>query len=130
MVGVDAVILDTHENPPKVLLIKRKNEPFEGSWALPGGFVDSDEPLKVAAARELQEETGLDNIALTQLHAFGAPGRDPRGWSVAVAYVGQMDDRDFTPVAADDAEVVAWFDVDALPKLAFDHNTIVRYAIQ
>ena len=128
--------LDTRKNPTKVLLIKRKNEPFAGAWALPGGFVELDEALEDAVARKLLEETGLDNIALKQLHAFGKLGRDPRGWSVAVAYVGLIDDRDFTPVTpvaaddADDAEDVGWFDVEELPSLAFDHNTIIGYAIQ
>jgi ADP-ribose pyrophosphatase YjhB (NUDIX family) len=74
---------------PKVLLIQRKFEPFAGSWALPGGFVDEGEPLEAAAARELQEETSVDvatSVSLEQVGAFGDPGRDPRGWTVTVAY--------------------------------------------
>jgi 8-oxo-dGTP diphosphatase len=130
MLGVDAVILNTGHSLPKVLLIKRRNDPFVGQWALPGGFVEADEPLKDAAARELQEETGLQGITLTQLRAFGAPGRDPRGWSVAVAYLGILNDADTSPEAGDDAVDAQWFNVDDLPALAFDHNDIVRYAMQ
>ena len=130
MVGVDAVILNTGHQLPKVLLIKRRNDPFVGQWALPGGFVEADEPLGDAAARELQEETGLHGIALTQLRAFGAPGRDPRGWSVAVAYPGILNDTYTTPKAGDDAIDAQWFTVEDLPPISFDHNDILRYAMQ
>ena len=71
-----------------MLLIQRKNDPFAGSWALPGGFVDEGENLEQAAARELQEETSVDptSVPLVQVGAYGDPGRDPRGWTVSVAY--------------------------------------------
>lgn len=79
------------EGEPSMLLIQRKHDPFAGKWALPGGFVDEGEPLDQAAARELQEETSVDTVAqqirLEQVGAFGDPGRDPRGWTVTVAYV-------------------------------------------
>jgi 8-oxo-dGTP diphosphatase len=113
------------EEKPEVLLIKRANEPFRGKWALPGGFVDKDEPLEDAAVRELKEETGLSNILLTQMHTFGNPGRDPRGHTVSVVFVGYL------PLAAeakagDDAAEVDWFSLDKLPELAFDHIKAVR----
>lgn len=90
---VDTCILACPERDeePSLLLIQRKYDPFAGKWALPGGFVDQDEPLDKAAARELQEETsvdpGVENIRLEQVGAFGDPGRDPRGWTITVAYV-------------------------------------------
>ncbi|HEY8506492.1 MAG TPA: NUDIX hydrolase, partial [Gemmataceae bacterium] len=74
------VALVSRDEPPKVLLIRRLKEPFAGRWALPGGFVDENEPLAAAARRELREETGLAAEDLEQLHTFGEPGRDPRGW--------------------------------------------------
>ena len=78
----DAIVL-TRESSPRVLLIRRKHPPFTGAWALPGGFVDPDEPLENAVRRELREETGLDIEIWEQIQTFGDPGRDPRGWTVA-----------------------------------------------
>jgi 8-oxo-dGTP diphosphatase len=127
--GVTAdIALITIEERPRVLLIKRKNDPFAGRWALPGGYVEEMEPLAAAARRELQEETGLDNIELEQLHAFGDPGRDPRGWTVTIAFLGRVHPRQLKPVAGDDASEVKWFRLDALPKLAFDHAEILQRA--
>ena len=82
-VTVDIVIA-TREESPRVLLIRRKNEPFAGCWALPGGFVEMDETLESAARRELHEETGVKTKALVQLGTFGDPGRDPRGRTISV----------------------------------------------
>ena len=126
-VTVDIIIFRMSESKPEILLIRRGNEPFKGKWALPGGFVDENEALEAAAARELQEETGLSGILLTQMHAFGNPGRDPRGHTVSVVYVGYL------PVgveasAGDDAAEVAWFKLDALPELAFDHKLVAEMA--
>ncbi len=126
---VDLVLITT-EARPRVLLIKRKKEPFAGQWAFPGGFVDENEPLEAAARRELQEETGLQVDRLEQLQTFGDPGRDPRGWTVSVAFLGRVDAAKLTPVAADDAAEVAWHFVDAPPKLAFDHGNILQVARQ
>jgi len=115
------------ESKPEILLIKRGNDPFKGKWALPGGFVDENESLEVAAARELKEETGLNGILLTQMHAFGNPGRDPRGHTVSVVYVGYLP-LDLEAIAGDDAAEVAWFKLDSLPDLAFDHKGIAEMA--
>jgi len=115
----------------RVLLIKRGGPPFQGTWALPGGFVEPQEPLEEAARRELQEETGLKPERLEQLQAFGDPGRDPRGWTVSVAYLavaGEEEARGLRPKAASDAADVAWFDLDGLPDLAFDHAEILATA--
>ena len=89
---------------PRVLLIRRKHDPFAGRWALPGGFVDENERLIDAARRELKEETGLDLADLEQLHTFGDPGRDPRGWTVSVVYLARVVPELLQPRAADDAD--------------------------
>jgi len=124
-VTVDIVIL-TQEPSPRVLLIRRKHEPFAGAWALPGGFVDPGEPLAAAAKRELYEETGLEGIDLEQLAAFGDPNRDPRGWTISIAFLARVD-AGARAVAADDAAAVGWHRLDKLPKkLAFDHDKILQ----
>lgn len=122
------VIVATRERPPRVLLIRRKHEPFAGRWALPGGFVDPDEPLETAARRELKEETGVTAGELEQLHTFGDPGRDPRGWTITVVYLARLDDGETRAVAADDAAEVGWFPLDQLPAMAFDHDRILEQA--
>jgi 8-oxo-dGTP diphosphatase len=126
-VTVDIVVV-TREKRPQVLLIRRKHEPFAGCWALPGGFVDEGETLVQAARRELHEETGLRLSRLEQLFTFGDPGRDPRGWTVSVAFITQVDAKKVKAVAADDAAEVGWHLVDRPPALAFDHRTILSHA--
>src|SRR5437763_569739 len=106
-VTVDVVIV-TREARPRVLLIRRKHDPFAGRWALPGGFIDMDETLEESARRELREETGVAAAELEQLGAFGDPGRDPRGRTVSVAYLARVDAADVNPQAADDAAEVEW----------------------
>ena len=130
MLTVDAVVFTVKEGRPAVLLIKRKYDPFAGRWALPGGFVEMEESLLASAARELFEEAGLSNVPLDQMHTFGDPGRDPRGRSISVAFLGIVDWRIQTPRADDDADDVAWTPVTRLPELAFDHSRIVEYAVR
>jgi 8-oxo-dGTP diphosphatase len=122
------VVSVTRESRPRVLLIKRKSEPFAGQWALPGGFVNEDEKLADAACRELAEETGLKLDELEQLHTAGDPGRDPRGWTVSVVFLARVDRRKPMAKAGDDASEARWFPLDALPPLAFDHATILERA--
>ncbi|MFP9099205.1 NUDIX domain-containing protein [Flavobacterium sp. RHBU_24] len=128
-VTVDTVIFRKAENVWNILFIKRKNDPFKGKWALPGGFVDVGEDLPVAAARELKEETGLVVTGMQQLGAFGTPGRDPRQHTVSVVYTGFADEN-AEATAADDADEAQWFPVKSLPELAFDHLDIVTLALQ
>lgn len=122
------IVLVTTESRPRILLIQRKAEPFAGRWALPGGFVDENEHLIEAARRELKEETGLHEVDLEQLYTFGDPGRDPRGWTVSVVYIGRVRPDAVKPIAGDDAAAVSWCPLDALPDLAFDHATILNLA--
>ena len=117
----------------QVLLIRRRKPPFEGEWAIPGGFVDPGETLEEAARRELWEETGLQPIRLEQLRAFGQPGRDPRGWVISIAHLALLDAEEaasLRPRAASDAGDVAWFALDDPPPLAFDHAQILACARQ
>ncbi len=124
----DIVIFTIREERLEILLIRRGNPPFQGGWALPGGMLEEDEDLDVCARRELEEETGVAGLELEQFHAFGAPGRDPRGRFVTVAYLTLVRPDRLSPKAASDASSVGWFPVDALPSLAFDHDTIIAMA--
>jgi len=128
MLTVDAVVFDVSGASPKVLLIKRGNEPFKGQWAFPGGFVNMDEELEDAVARELAEETGLTGVKLTQLHTFGRCGRDPRGRNITVAFIGITKDSKIK--SGDDAAEAQWFDINKLPEnTAFDHRDVAAFAI-
>jgi 8-oxo-dGTP diphosphatase len=112
----------------QVMLIERDLAPFEGEWALPGGFVRVDETLDDAARRELHEETGLTEIYLEQLYTFGALNRDPRERVVSVAYYALVNPTGHTVEASTDARRAAWFSVTNLPPLAFDHAEILEAA--
>jgi 8-oxo-dGTP diphosphatase len=128
MLTVDVVVL-AGDPPAGVLLIQRGNPPFEGDWALPGGFVDERERTAAAAARELREETGLDSApALELVGVYDAPDRDPRGWTVSVAYRAGVA-REEDVAGADDAADARWFPLDELPPLAFDHAEIIAAAV-
>jgi len=106
----------------KLVLIRRRNPPFQGHWALPGGFVDVGETVEEAAVREANEETGLDVELQGMVGVFSDPDRDPRGHTVSICFaaLGQG-----TPQASSDAQDVALFDLDDLPALAFDHLQII-----
>lgn len=129
-VTVDCLIFSPSGQSTWLLLIQRDKPPFEGSWALPGGFVDIDEPLETAAHRELEEETGIRDIWLQQFHTFGKPGRDPRGRTISVVYSGFMDHNSQQAMAGSDARNARWFDILHLPELAFDHHEIIHRAIK
>ncbi len=113
----------------QILLIERKFPPYENQWALPGGFVNMDEDLKEAAYRELKEETGLEGLNLSQLKTFGKPGRDPRGHVISIVFWGEHTNTS-KAVAGDDAKSAEWFPLKHLPKLAFDHDEIINFAIK
>ena len=124
---VDIVVFRYHAGHLEGLLIERDREPFAGSWALPGGFVDEGEEPLQAAQRELLEETSVAQLPLVQCGVFGAPGRDPRGWVVSVAFLA-LAPPDCTAQAGDDARNVAWHRLTDLPELAFDHGQIMDAA--
>lgn len=129
---VDTVVLAGPAEARAVLLVRRAQEPYAGRWALPGGFVDENEPLEHAARRELAEETALRlELPFRQVGAFGDPGRDSRGWTVGVAFVVELSPGSEPDVrGGDDAEEAAWHRLDALPPLAFDHERIVAAALE
>ncbi len=127
---VDIVIFTVREGSLQVLVVKRGVPPFEGQYAIPGGFLRQEESLEEAALRELYEETGVRNVFLEQLYTFGDPKRDPRGRVVTVAYYALIASDKLSLVAGADAAEAQWFPANNLPPLAFDHKAIVDYACQ
>ncbi len=127
---VDIVIFAMNEDDLNVLLIRRKGEPFQGQWAIPGGFVEMDETLETSARRELEEETGLKNIFLEQLYTFGGVNRDPRERTVSVAYYALVQQKKQKVISGSDASEAKWFAVSDLPELAFDHQLILDTALE
>jgi 8-oxo-dGTP diphosphatase len=128
---VDVIIFALRDNHLHVLLVERKEPPFAGQWALPGGFVEMDESLEEAAARELYEETGVREAYLEQLYTFGGLDRDPRGRVITVAYFALVPaDVAIDIQASSDATRVSWFPADEPPGLAFDHEEIISYALR
>jgi 8-oxo-dGTP diphosphatase len=127
---VDIVIFTIERGALKVLLVKRGIEPFAGRYAIPGGFVLENESLDQAAMRELREETGVAEVYLEQLYSFGDPKRDPRGRVITVAYYALISAAHSQLRAGSDAAAAAWFAVDAVPDLAFDHPKILAYAVE
>jgi len=128
-VTVDVLMMSLRQRDLQILLIKRRSWPFEGMWAIPGGFVNIDESLETAAKRELQEETGVQDVYLEQLYTFGDPDRDPRTRVITVVYFALLDSERLQVEAASDATDVGWFSVYELPSLAFDHEKIIHYAL-
>lgn len=112
-----------------ILLIKRKKDPYKDCWALPGGFVEENEDLELAAKRELVEETSVVIENLEQIGAFGKPYRDPRHHTISIVYYGNVPE-DTIAIAADDAKEANWFSIDDLPVLAFDHQEIIQKALE
>jgi len=131
MLTVDIAIFQQHGAQVQVLLIQRGQNPFAGSWALPGGFVNMVESLEQSAARELEEETGLVVPDLEQVHTYGDPGRDPRGRVISVAYTALLDrNNGLNLLASSDAAAAGWFPSADLPELAFDHKQIIQDAYE
>jgi 8-oxo-dGTP diphosphatase len=129
-VTVDLVIFTVAGPDLRVLLVKRKDAPFEGSWALPGGFIRIDEGLEDAAKRLLREKAGVADVYLEQLYTFGSPGRDPRGRVITVAYFALIDAGKLRLAPQRGVEDIQWHSMFALPgRLAFDHAEILEYAL-
>ena len=130
-VAVDIAVFAVREGRLQALLVRRGVPPYEGRWALPGGFLREDEDLEAAARRELRDETGVKAAFLEQLATFGAPRRDPRGRVLSVAYLALLPldaAAASAPAGGSDAAEAAWFDAGKLPSLAFDHADILAYA--
>jgi 8-oxo-dGTP diphosphatase len=125
---VDVVALTGVPPARRVLLVQRGGDPFAGTWALPGGFVEGDERVAGAAARELAEETGVAAGPLELLGIYDTPGRDPRGPTVSVVYLLRVDD-ELDARGGDDAADARWFGVESLPPLAFDHSLVIADAL-
>lgn len=126
----DCVVFGLADGGPlQVLLIERARPPFEGCWAVPGGFIEEGETPFEAGQRELEEETGLADLPMNQFYTFGKPGRDPRGWVVTVAHWTVVHTNQVHPKAGDDAAKAHWFPLDSLPTLAFDHDEMLQRAI-
>ena len=134
-VTTDILILGMNEDYSglKILLIKRGNHPFIDCWALPGGFIEENETAYQAAARELEEETGLKDIYLDQVYTFTKPGRDPRAWVMSIAYLALVPKLDEVR-GCDDAEDAAWFDLSftdtSIELFNEDKDVIIKYAIK
>ena len=127
-VATDCVIFGFDGVSIKVLLIQRGIEPYKDHWALPGGFVGIDESAEECARRELQEETGLQGIAVEQFHAFSDVNRDPRERVISIAYYALVKLSEVR--GGDDASEAQWFSYDDVPSLAFDHDRILRMALR
>jgi 8-oxo-dGTP diphosphatase len=116
----DSVLIVDNE----ALLVQRKHEPFTGKWCFPGGFIEENERILDGAKRELQEETGVEGVHLVEFRTYGDPGRDPRGRTVSVVYLGFPTTKP-PAKAADDAAACGWFPIDQPPSMAFDHGKIL-----
>lgn len=124
----DAVVWTVGPSGWRILLIERKSEPFAGRWALPGGFINPEEPPLQACIRELQEETNVAATDFREVGAFGDKGRDPRGWTISVAFYTLQKEGELVAKAGDDATKAKWHSMKRLPKLAFDHDKIIAAA--
>lgn len=122
---VDAIVFTIENDLKWLLLIERGNEPFKHQWALPGGFIDMNETLEEACKRELHEETGLRVESMTQFKAFDKPDRDPRHRTISVVFSAKLNEKAVV-TGSDDAARAAWYPVDQLPALAFDHQQIIE----
>jgi 8-oxo-dGTP diphosphatase len=114
---------------PEILLIQRKDPPFQHLWALPGGFMEMEESLEETARRELMEETGIMAGELIRFDSYDKPGRDPRGRTITQVFVLVWKESMGIPKAGSDAALLKWFALDQLPELAFDHREIIRDVI-
>ena len=127
-VTADVAVLRLEEFP-EILLVKRKDPPFQGMWALPGGFMNMEESLEEAARRELQEETGIMAGEMIRFDTYDKPGRDPRGRTITQVFVMVWKESMGLPVAGSDAAESGWFSITELPELAFDHARILADVI-
>mgnify|MGYP003817232093 CR=1 FL=1 len=129
IVAVDTVIFCVAENKLKILLIEMKRAPYTGKWAIPGGLVMPDESLEESVVRHLKTKTGLSGFYFEQLHAFGKVDRDYRGRVVSVAFLSLLSSDQVNLKTSADYADIKWFDVNRVPKLAYDHKEILATAL-
>ncbi|MEE9350215.1 MAG: NUDIX domain-containing protein [Flavobacteriaceae bacterium] len=129
-VAVDAVVFGYSDNKLKILLIQQKFGSTTSKWALPGGFVKDTETLEQAVIRELNEETGVKANYLEQLYTFGAINRDERARVISISYIALINPKNYSLKADTDAKDTKWFDINDIPKLAFDHNDIITNGLE
>lgn len=127
-VTTDCVIFTYEDHELKVLLVRRGGEPYKGCWSFPGGFLRMDETAKEGALRELQEDTGLEAATIGELGVFSDPDRDPRERVITIAWYALVKPSEV--IGGDDADEAAWFPIDNLPELAFDHRKIFDAAME
>jgi len=128
-VTVDIVIFSLVGEDLKVLLVKRKAQPYIGMWAVPGSFIRIDESLEDAATRALADKTGVRDVYTEQLYTFGAPDRDPRTRVITVAYFALVPYEAIRQTPDENTAETKWFSMFDLPALAFDHEEILAYAL-
>jgi 8-oxo-dGTP diphosphatase len=129
-ITVDLAVFTINNNKLKVLLLKRAEEPFQGTWSMPGGFLLHGESLEEAAHRVLLEKTGVKNVYMEQLYTFGDPQRDPRSRVITVAYFALIPWKELDQPESQKVADLTWSSVDNLPRLAFDHKAILNYAVK
>lgn len=128
-ISVDILVFSKQHAGTRLLLIRRKNEPYKGDWAFPGGFMNIDETAEEAAFRELKEETNLDVSELRQVGAFSKVDRDPRERVVSIVFYTVVDEEGIVS-GSDDAAEAKWFPLGAVPALAFDHAEILKRTLE
>lgn len=129
-VTVDLAIFTVNEDTLKAMLVKRAEMPYSGYWSLPGGFLKVGESIEDAALRVLEEKTGVENVYLEQLYTFGKPDRDPRARVITVAYFALIPWKHLNQPDSKKIVDLTWHSVDPLPRLAFDHKEILKYAVR
>lgn len=129
-VTVDLSIFTVNEDRLKVMLVRRAESPYQGFWSLPGGFLKTGESLDSAAQRVLREKSGVSDVYMEQLYTFGEPKRDPRSRVITVAYIALIPWQSLPQPESEKVTDLTWASVDAIPKLAFDHEKILEYAVR
>ena len=129
-VTVDLVLFTVDQDSLKVMLVKRAEAPFLGYWSLPGGFLKIGESLEEGALRILEEKAGVHEVYLEQLYTFGDPERDPRARVITVTYFALIPWKKLALPESKKVTELSWYSTSQLPRLAFDHEEIIDYAVQ
>ena len=130
VIATDVVIFTIKDNKLQVALIEMKKQPFSGNWAIPGGIIKPNESVDAAAKRHLNDKAGVKDVYLEQLYTFGRVDRDPFGRVVSVTYFALVPSSNVTLKTSKEYTDIAWFPVTELPKMAYDHKEVVRFAVE